>query len=235
MLVAPAGMAGVRAAAAPTPALASPAGPPAEQCRGQQSRASAAASLHRDGGSSRQPRRASRCAAASASCSGSGGSSDVRPGMPEEDQSIRVKCMLAEASGKLDLSECELASVPPAVAGLPGELMLPGSGLGEAGAGGFTTRATTSQGRYGWRAERGCCLAEGIPLLLPLAPQAPRFPAPLHSSGRWGSCRWQAAARRPCGIPHPPTHPPLPKQTAPGSCCPAPLQAWRSCRLQATG
>lgn len=37
-----------------------------------------------------------------------------------EDQSIRVKCMLAEGSGRLDLSDCELVGVPPAAFDIPG-------------------------------------------------------------------------------------------------------------------
>lgn len=44
--------------------------------------------------------------------------------MPEEDQSIKVKCMLAESSGKLDLAECELAAVPPRALDLPGAAVL---------------------------------------------------------------------------------------------------------------
>ena len=50
--------------------------------------------------------------------SSSGGSGDRY--VPEEDQSIKVKCMLAESSGKLDLAECELAAVPPRALDLPG-------------------------------------------------------------------------------------------------------------------
>lgn len=38
-----------------------------------------------------------------------------------EDQSVRVRIMLAENSGRLDLSECGLHSVPPAVFELEGE------------------------------------------------------------------------------------------------------------------
>ncbi|KAL4428234.1 hypothetical protein ABPG75_002323 [Micractinium tetrahymenae] len=68
-----------------------------------------------------------------AACGSTGNGHSGRSGVPEEDQSIRVKCMLAEGSGKLDLSECELAGVPPAVLGLTGleELSLAGNQLRE--------------------------------------------------------------------------------------------------------
>ena len=65
---------------------------------------------------SRQHRR--RAVTCGSSSSDGGAAGDA--GLPEEDQSIRVKCMLAESSGRLDLSECELAAVPPAAFNLPG-------------------------------------------------------------------------------------------------------------------
>ncbi|KAI3428648.1 hypothetical protein D9Q98_007471 [Chlorella vulgaris] len=51
----------------------------------------------------------------------------------EVDQSIRVKCMLAEGSGKLDLSDCELQGVPPAAFDVPDleELSLAGNQLAQ--------------------------------------------------------------------------------------------------------
>ncbi len=39
------------------------------------------------------------------------------------DASVRVKIMLAEGSGKLDLSECNLTTIPPAVFELTGAVV----------------------------------------------------------------------------------------------------------------
>lgn len=74
--------------------------------------------------------------------SNSDAAAEPEPEPEEVDQSIRVKCMLAEGSGKLDLSECELSTVPPAVAGLTGAL------LGRAGSQG--TGATVPVGARRW-------------------------------------------------------------------------------------
>lgn len=56
-------------------------------------------------------------------CGSSGSGADERY-TPEEDQSIKVKCMLAAGSGKLDLAECELAAVPPRALDIPGACSL---------------------------------------------------------------------------------------------------------------
>lgn len=58
--------------------------------------------------------------------------------LPQEDASIRVKIMLAESSGRLDLSECGLQAVPAAVFELEGleELSLAGNQLEQVGRGG---------------------------------------------------------------------------------------------------
>lgn len=100
--------------------------------------------------------------------SSSGGSGDRY--VPEEDQSIKVKCMLAESSGKLDLAECELAAVPPRALDLPGAgcaggLVLAGlrgvQGCRSGQLDGWSTCIVRSSASWGllWFAER--CVLDG--------------------------------------------------------------------------
>lgn len=75
------------------------------RCQQRGGGAAAAAQLHRRAGST---------------VCGSSGIGAAERYAPEEDQSIKVKCMLAAGSGKLDLAECELAAVPPRALDIPG-------------------------------------------------------------------------------------------------------------------
>lgn len=65
------------------------------------------------------PRTAAAAAAGPAVLSSTGGQDKEE----EVDASVRVKIMLAEGSGKLDLSECNLTTIPPAVFELTGAVV----------------------------------------------------------------------------------------------------------------